>query len=84
MGRPVVTSNLLSMPEVAGDAACLVDPFDVASIRTGIHRVVRDAKYREELVARGFTNAERFRVEVIASQYAELYREIHLKSNRKN
>ena len=84
VGRPVVTSNLLSMPEVAGDAACLVDPFDVASIRTGIHRVVRDAKYREELVARGFTNAERFRVEVIASQYAELYREIHLKSNRKN
>ena len=32
-GRPVVTSNICSMPEVAGAAACLVDPFDCSSIR---------------------------------------------------
>jgi glycosyltransferase involved in cell wall biosynthesis len=77
VGRPVITSDLLSMPEVAGDAACLVDPFDVMSIRAGIHRVIDDAQYREELVARGFVNAERFRVESIATQYADLYRKIH-------
>ncbi len=80
VGRPVVTSNLLSMPEVAGDAACLVDPFDVASIRTGIRRVIEDADFREQLVTLGFANAERFSVEVIANQYAELYREIHQKT----
>jgi glycosyltransferase involved in cell wall biosynthesis len=77
VGRPVVTSNLLSMPEVAGDAACLVDPFDVMSIRAGIRRVIDDAQYREQLVARGFVNAERFRVESIATQYADLNRKIH-------
>jgi glycosyltransferase involved in cell wall biosynthesis len=73
VGRPVVTSNLLSMPEVAGDAACLVDPFDVESIRAGILRVLDDAPYRDELIRRGFENARRFRTEAIADQYAALY-----------
>lgn len=77
VGRPVVTSNLSSMPEVAGGAACLVDPFDVTSIRAGICRVFDDAQYRKKLVARGFVNAERFRVESIATQYADLYRKMH-------
>lgn len=76
VGRPVVTSNLLSMPEVAGDAACLVDPYDVKSIRAGIRRVIEDAAYRDELVRRGFSNAERFNVGFIAEQYAGLYRAI--------
>jgi glycosyltransferase involved in cell wall biosynthesis len=75
-GRPVVTSNLYSMPEVAGDAACLIDPFDVNSIKTGILRIIGDALYREELVERGFRNIERFRPEVIAAQYASLYQEL--------
>src|SRR5262245_25129314 len=35
VGRPVITSNIWSMPEVAGDAACLVDPFNVQSIQNG-------------------------------------------------
>ena len=75
-GRPVVTSNLLSMPEVAGDAACLVDPFDVASIRAGIRRVIDDAAYREQLIENGYRNAARFTPEAIARQYVELYREL--------
>jgi len=41
-GRPVITSNIGSMQEVAGEAACMVDPFDVQSIRTGILRVIED------------------------------------------
>ena len=76
VGRPVVTSNLLSMPEVAGGSACLVDPFDVADILRGILRVVEDASYRNRLIEAGFKNVKRFRADVIARQYAELYREI--------
>ena len=76
VGRPVVTSNVCSMPEVAGGAACLVDPFQVASIRAGLERVMSDASYREELVRRGFENARRFRPETIAARYAELYRRV--------
>lgn len=75
-GRPVVTSNIYSMPEVAGDAACIVDPFDVGSIRAGIRRIIEDCVYREELVQKGFKNVERFRPEVVAAAYAAIYQEI--------
>lgn len=77
VGRPVVTSNTWSMPEVAGQAACLVDPDDIASIRAGIYRVIEDAAYRERLVQNGFENVKRFHVETIAAQYAALYRSVH-------
>ena len=75
-GRPVVTSNILSMPEVAADAACLVDPFDVYSIRKGILQVIADAQYREHLIQNGFKNVERFQPESIAAQYVALYKEL--------
>lgn len=75
-GRPVVTSNLLSMPEVAGGAACLVDPYDPRSIRAGIEQVVHNREYREALVVGGFRNIERFRPAAIAEQYVAIYREL--------
>jgi glycosyltransferase involved in cell wall biosynthesis len=75
-GRPVVTSNICSMPEVAGSAACLVNPFDCSSIREGILRVINDANYRSHLIAEGFENVKRFRADAIAAQYAALYREV--------
>ena len=75
-GRPVVTSTVWSMPEVAGDAACLVDPFDPASIRAGILKVINDATYRDRLVKAGFENVKRFQPEQIARQYADLYHEL--------
>jgi len=77
VGRPVVTSTLYSMPEVAGDAACFVDPYDVACIRAGIQRIINDANYRDRLVQAGYRNIERFRPSVIAEQYSNLYRRIY-------
>lgn len=74
IGRVVVTSNILSMPEVAGNAAHLVDPFDVNSIREGIVKVIEDDNYRERLIANGFENQLRFNVNNIASQYTEIYK----------
>lgn len=76
IGRPVVTSNLLSMPEVAAGAACLVDPFDPASIRAGIRRVIDDDAYRDQLINNGFRNARRFTPEAVARKYVELYQEL--------
>jgi glycosyltransferase involved in cell wall biosynthesis len=76
VGRPVVTSNCSSMPEVAGDSACLVDPFSVESIRAGVLKVIEDAAYREALVAAGFKNIQRFHPETVARQYAELYQQL--------
>jgi glycosyltransferase involved in cell wall biosynthesis len=71
--RPVVTSNCSSMPEVAGDGACLVDPFDTRSIRDGLQRVIQDAEYRERIVAAGRTNRERFSLVQVARRYMSLY-----------
>lgn len=76
IGRPVVTGNVTSMPEVAGDAAELVDPFDVGSIRAGVLRVIQDERHRTELIARGFENVKRFSPQSIADQYAAIYREV--------
>ena len=76
IGRVVVTSNLLSMPEVAGDAAHLVDPFDIGSIRQGIVKVIKDEHYRESLIRNGYQNRKRFDVNKIANQYVEIYQSL--------
>lgn len=81
IGRPVVTSGISPMPEVAGDAACLVDPFDVSSIRQGVLRVIMHPDYRQELVERGYANAIRFQARTIAAHYARVYRSIYESSN---
>jgi glycosyltransferase involved in cell wall biosynthesis len=62
------------MPEVAGDAACLVDPESAESIREGILKVINDEAYREDLIHKGFENVKRFAPEKISAQYAALYR----------
>ncbi len=75
-GRVVVTSNVSSMPEVAGEAACYVNPLDVSSIREGILKVIQNEDYRQKLIERGFDNIKRFELKNVANQYAELYEEI--------
>ena len=71
--RVVITSNLSSMPEVAGDAACLVDPYDIVSIRNGLERLINEPDYRDRLIAAGRQNRLRFNPMVIADSYFELY-----------
>jgi len=75
-GRPVVTSDLPPMNEVAGEGACLVDPYDVASIRRGILRVLEDDEYRLELVTKGLENCRRFSAERVTRQYEGIYQEL--------
>lgn len=77
IGRPAVTSNISSMPEVAGEGACLVDPLDTSAIRAGIMQVISDQHYRESLIQKGFENVKKYQVEHIAQQYYQLYRKIY-------
>lgn len=81
VGRPVLTSNISSMPEIAGDAACLVDPFNVKSIQEGIKKIIQDEKYRNQLINNGFKNCERFKPEKIVDDYYQLYLNIYEKYN---
>ncbi len=75
LGRPVVTSNCSSMPEVAGDAALLVDPYSEDAIRTGIERILNDPELRAELIQKGRDNIGRFSPQKIAGDYEALYDE---------
>lgn len=75
-GRPVLTSNVGAMKEVAGDTACLVNPNDVNSIRKGLLRIISDDGYRAALVEKGSRNVKRFRTSTIANQYISLYKEL--------
>lgn len=75
-GRVVITSNLDPMKETAGGAACLIDPFDSASIRAGVIQIIRDKAYREQLIRDGLINAERFNAESIAGKYLACYDKI--------
>jgi glycosyltransferase involved in cell wall biosynthesis len=59
-GTPVVCSNISSLPEVAGDAALLVDPLDVEAWVTAFCRIAADEGLRRELVERGLRQAQRF------------------------
>lgn len=59
-GTPVVTANTSSLPEVAGDAALLVDPNDAVALAEAIYRVLTDRGLREDLRRRGFERAALF------------------------
>lgn len=59
-GVPVLTSNLSSMPEVAGEAALLVDPFDEAALAEGIEQLLFDQALRQKLIAAGYERAQTF------------------------
>ena len=67
-GVPVLCSNTSSLPEVAGDAALLVDPLDTQAIAAGIGQLLNDEPLRQELVQRGFENLQRFSWEQCARE----------------
>jgi glycosyltransferase involved in cell wall biosynthesis len=66
-GAPVVTSNLSSLPEVAGDAAEYVDPRDTAQITAAMELLLTDASRREELARQGRERAKTFSWRATAS-----------------
>ncbi len=59
-GTPVLTSNVSSLPEVAGNAALLVNPLNVDDISAGISRLITDADLRRSLVMKGYAQVRKF------------------------
>lgn len=57
---PVITSNVTSMPEVAGNAAILVDPFSVGSISDAMLKIASDDSYRQNLIVAGREQRQKF------------------------
>ncbi|MGG6270194.1 glycosyltransferase family 4 protein [Leptolyngbya sp. AN03gr2] len=76
LGAPVVTSNSSSLPEVAGDAAILVDPNNVEQLAESILKVIRDRQFRSSLVQKGREQAKLFSWEKTAKKTLNAYRSI--------
>jgi glycosyltransferase involved in cell wall biosynthesis len=74
-GTPVVTSNVSSLPEVAGDAAVLVDPYQPEAIADGIENVLCDETLRRDLRAKGLLRARQFSWEASVRRVREIYAE---------
>ncbi len=69
---PVLTSNISSLPEVAGKAALLVDPYDEKEIAQNILRLYQDKKLRSELIKKGITQIKKFSWEKAAKETLEV------------
>jgi glycosyltransferase involved in cell wall biosynthesis len=76
VGRPVLTSSLSPMREVAGDGAYLADPYDSHAIRKGLLRIITEPDYRGQLVRHGWNNVARFSLETVTQEYISLYRQL--------
>ncbi len=72
-GVPVATSNVSSMPEVAGDAALLFDPRDERAIAAAIRRLLNDDALRADLIARGYARQAMFTWAAAATGTLESY-----------
>jgi glycosyltransferase involved in cell wall biosynthesis len=72
-GVPVITSNTSSMPEIAGDAAAIVDPNNPEEIAAAMHRIMDDIEYRAALCLKGIERASLFSWQAMAEKYLGLY-----------
>jgi glycosyltransferase involved in cell wall biosynthesis len=75
-GTPVITSTTSSLPEVAGEAALLVDPKDVEALAAGMERVLTDPALRTTLRERGLQQAARFTWARTAQHVVDVYRAV--------
>jgi len=75
-GTPVVTSITSSLPELAGDAALLIEPTDVDAIAAAMRCLLQDPDLRRGLVAGGFDQARKFTWQKAATQLVEIYQSI--------
>jgi glycosyltransferase involved in cell wall biosynthesis len=76
-GCPVITSNISSMPEVAGRGALLVDPYSVEEISDAMSSIIFDEASREPLIKKGLTNSAKFSWEKCADRTLQVYQEVY-------
>jgi glycosyltransferase involved in cell wall biosynthesis len=75
-GVPVLTSDRSALPEVAGDAALLIDPHRTSDVADGLERLCEDSDLRTELAARGRLRAANFTWERAVEETLAVYREL--------
>jgi glycosyltransferase involved in cell wall biosynthesis len=77
MGRPLITTRLTSLPEVAGSGAHYVDdPLDAEELRLAINKIIGEEVYRNNLINEGYKNVSRFTWPVMRETYYHVYKNI--------
>ncbi|MDD4156763.1 MAG: glycosyltransferase family 1 protein [Candidatus Cloacimonetes bacterium] len=76
-GCPVITSNVSSMPEIAGDGAILVDPYSVEEISNAMSKIVSHDELRNDLIQKGYNNCKRFSWEKCSIDTLKVYKEVY-------
>jgi len=76
VGTPVITSNVTAMPEVAGGAAILVDPFNIEDITNGMAKLLGDDGLRNESIGKGFEVARAYSWKRTSEEYLALYESV--------
>ena len=76
MGRVVITSNVSSMPDVAGKGAFLVDPLNINSMHSALQIIISDDLLRKQLIEFGFENVKRFDAAAVSKMYFNLYQSL--------
>lgn len=72
-GCPVLTSNVSSLPEVGGDAALYVDPYDVTHIREQLSTILSDAELRETMAEKSVAQAQKFSMDNYLKRLSDVY-----------
>jgi glycosyltransferase involved in cell wall biosynthesis len=72
-GTPVITSNVSSLPEVAGDAAIMIDPYDIEALTYSLQQLLDDQNLYQTLIQKGSERAKLFSLDVSARQLREIY-----------
>ena len=74
-GTPVITSNLSSLPEVAGEAGILIDPMNIEAIAEALQKVIAQKGLGADLRAKGLDRAKAFSWKVCAEKTLKVYQE---------
>lgn len=75
-GTPVITSNTASLPEVVGDAAVLVNPYDINDIKNSMKELINDLDLRKELKDKGLKRANLYSWKKSTDKLKDIYRKI--------
>jgi len=79
---PVITSNTSSMPEIAGDAAELINPSEPTEICNAIIHLTNNLEYRKLLINKGLVHVKKFSRQRMAENYLEIYKQVYIETKK--
>jgi glycosyltransferase involved in cell wall biosynthesis len=81
-GVPVITSNTSSMPEIAGNAALIIDPFKPEQITNALIQITNDQALKKQLIERGLQQSAKFSWKAMAKDVLEIYKRIDISTSK--